>query len=66
MNVSSSDRQRWVLDGIDKRTVRLAKELAIRHDCRIVDIVETALYQLYANPDRLKNFKPPVWHSYAG
>jgi hypothetical protein len=54
MKPSTRDVQRWVLEGIDKNMVRCAKELAIRHDVRITDIVETAIYQLYANPERLR------------
>jgi hypothetical protein len=56
MGLSSREVQRWVLEGIDKNMVRCAKELAIRHDVRITDIVETAIYQLYANPERLRGF----------
>lgn len=58
MTVSRATQPRWVIQHIDEQTVRCAKELALRHDVRIADIVETAIYQLYANPDRLNGWRP--------
>jgi hypothetical protein len=63
MKLANSMQDRWVIQKVDQRTVRCTKELAIRHGVRIADIVETAIYQLYANQDRLKGFKPPTWSS---
>lgn len=54
MDRSTRAVPRWVIQGAHEYTVRCAKELAIKHGYRIAEIVDIAIYQLYANPDRLE------------
>jgi hypothetical protein len=44
MSLSNPDGTRWVIEGVDREAVRLAKELAVRHNIRIRDLVEEAIY----------------------
>jgi len=57
MEVSRVDMSRWVIQHIDQYTVRCVKELAIRHNLPIAQVVEVAVYRLYASPEPLKGLK---------
>lgn len=47
MNVSSIERKRWVIDGVDETAVRYAKALAAEHGLRVSTVVAAAIFYFW-------------------
>jgi hypothetical protein len=60
MNKSRPEGVRWVINGVDERTIRTVREVGARYDVFLAQVVDEAVYQL-ASILESEDYTPDGW-----